>query len=335
VSRLPTTHRSLFLLLATGGLLLLAVGGYALTKDSGRTPSSATTVATAPQPEGATAPQPARPERLPGQILFWSESPWPSIWSVRPDGSRLRRAYHTRQNAKRPRLSPNRRWIAFDGASPGKPPLTDFDIQIVRVDGSRRRTLAGSKEYELDAQWSPDGKRLSYSSYPHTGDEDEWLRSGLWTVAIDGSDRVMLGLGNGARWSPDGKRLVFSAPTNASDGDLFVMNADGTRRRRLLATPELEQAADWSPDGRRILFTRFDGGGADVMVIDADGTNVRKLTDSRGFDIAAAWSPDGTTILFTGGRAAGASQLFLMDADGSNIRDLTGGRFSGSEPSWR
>jgi TolB protein len=277
--------------------------------------------------------EPKRLEKLAGVILFWRETPWPSLWSVQPDGTGLRRIYYTRQNAKRPRLSPDGNWIAFDGASPGKEPLSDFDVQTVRVDGSRRRTLAGTPEYELDAQWSPDGTRLSYSSYRHTGEADEWLASRIWTVSAQGGERTMLGLGSGARWSPDGGQLVFSAPTKASDGDLFVMNTDGTGRRQLLATPELELAADWSPDGSTILFTQLNATGADVMMMDADGANVRNLIDPTGFDFAAAWSPDGETILFTTGRN-GAGQLFLMNADGSDVRVIAGGRVRGLDPSW-
>jgi Tol biopolymer transport system component len=326
-----TRSRWGILALSTGGTLLVSVGGCALADDADEAATRTATVST--RPETTTTSEPAPQERLTGLILFWRSSPWPSIWSVRPDGSRFRRIYHTRQNAKRPRLSPNRKWVAFDGAAPGKPPLTDFDVQTVHVDGSRRRTLAGSRQYEMDAQWSPDGKRLSYHSYPHTGEDDDWLRARIWTVAADGSDPVMLGPGHDARWSPDGTQLFFSALTDTSDGDLFVMNADGTGRRLLLATPELEVSADWSLDGKTLLFTRFDAGGADVMVMSADGTNVRTLTGSRGFDIAAAWSPDGAKILFTGGRAGGASELLLMDADGSNVHDLAGHR--GSEPSWR
>lgn len=278
-------------------------------------------------------PESMRREKLAGLIVFWRETPWPSLWSVQPDGSGLRRIYDTRQNAKRPRLSPDGEWIAFDGASPGKGPLSDFDVQVVRVDGSDRRTLAGTPEYEVDAQWSPNGTTLCYSSYRHTGETDEWLASRMWTVRAEGGDRKMVGLGSGARWSPDGKQLVFNAPTKENDGDLFVMNADGTDRRRLMATPELEQVADWSPDGRTILFTQFNGSGADVMVMDVDGGNVRTLTELPGFDSAAAWSPDGGTILFTTGRNA-AGQFFLMDADGSDVRVIAGGRLRGFEPSW-
>jgi dipeptidyl aminopeptidase/acylaminoacyl peptidase len=319
------------LVLATGGTLLVNVGGCVPSDDADKAGSRTATVST--QPKTTTTPETVPQERLTGLILFWRSSPWPSIWAVRPDGSRFRRVYHTRQNAKRPRLSSDRKWIAFDGAAPGKPPLTDFDVQTVHVDGSRRRTLAGTRQYEMDAQWSPDGRRLSYHSYPHEGEDDDWLRASIWTVAASGGDRLLLGLGHGARWSPDGRQLFFSAPTETSDGDLFVMNADGTGRRLLLASPELEMSADWSPDGKELLFTRFDGSGADVMVMAADGTNVRTLTGSRGFDIAGAWSPDGTKILFTGGRAGGASELLLMDADGSKVHDVGGHR--GSEPSWR
>lgn len=53
--------------------------------------------------------------RARGLIVYWSESPWPSIWAIAADGSRNRRILRNRQNAKRPRLSPDRRWVAFDG----------------------------------------------------------------------------------------------------------------------------------------------------------------------------------------------------------------------------
>src|SRR5438876_778600 len=100
-----------------------------------------------------------------GLIVYWSESPWPSIWAIRPDGSHRRRILHNRQNAKRPRLSPDRRWVAFDGAPPGTVPLTDFDIQLVRLDGRGLRTLTHGPDWDVDAQWSPDGALLAFSRH--------------------------------------------------------------------------------------------------------------------------------------------------------------------------
>ena len=230
------------------------------------------------------------------------------------------------------------RWIAFDGDSPGtKRPLGDFDVQVVRVDGSGRRTLAGTPDWEVDAQWSPDGSRLSYSRYQDSG-PDAWRRSWIWTVGSDGRDARRLARGQFARWSPDGSKLVLDAPTPGSDGDLFVVDAHrGRVLRRLTTTPALEQAAAWSPDGRKILFTRYSLDSpwlADVFVVNADGTGKRRLTHAAGDDVAAAWSPDGRRVVFTSARS-GFDQIFVMDADGSNQRQLSRGNYRNEATSWQ
>lgn len=253
-------------------------------------------------------------------ILFWSDEPWPSLWSMRSDGSGRSAIFRTPQNAKRPTLSPDGAWVAFDGAPPGKPSLSDFDIQLVRLDGTRRKSLVESRATELDAQWSPDGALLSFSRWQAGAD---WRRSWIWTVRRSGSGLRKLTRGQFARWSPDGDRLVLDAPAAGSDGDIFVVDRSGGQRRRLLSTPPLEQPADWSPDGTRILFTRFYPlGGSDVFVMRVDGTGIRRLTNAPGEDTAATWSPDGSRILFTSERT-GHEQVFVMNADGSKQRNLS------------
>jgi Tol biopolymer transport system component len=207
-----------------------------------------------------------------GTVVYWSDAPWPSIWAVRLDGTEPRRILRNRQNAKRPRLSPDRRWVAFDGAPPGKPVLTDFDIQVVRRDGTGRRTLTRTSQWDTDAQWSPNGRWLTFT---RTGPDSDWRKAWIWTVRRDGTGLRRVARGQFARPSPDGRRLVLDTPTAGSDGDLFVVDADGSDRRLLLASPELDQPAGWSPDGRRILFTRFNdafGRDTDVFVMNADGT---------------------------------------------------------------
>ena len=121
---------------------------------------------------------------------------------------------------------------------------------------------------------------------------------------------------------------MYEAATNGSDGDLFVVDVAGGKRRSLRATPELEQPAGWSPNGRKILFTRFSSGTtAAVFVMNADGTGVRRL--SAG--VAGAWSPDGSKILFT--PSPFGSSLFVMNADGSQKHRVAS--FAASEPDWR
>jgi Tol biopolymer transport system component len=270
--------------------------------------------------------------RARGLILFWSDSPIPSLWTVRPDGSHRHRI-RLRQNCKRPRLSPDRRWIVFDGTPPGKPPLTTFAVQLVRRDGTGRRVLTGGDNRDVDAQWSPDGTRISFS-HLHWVEDDDWRHSWIWTIRPDGSDARPLVHGNNARWSPDGARLVFSAPTPDSDGDLFVINADGTGLHRLLATRRPEWPSAWSPDGKKILFTRsFDDHNSDVYVMDADGTNVRRLTRAVRQDIGGGWSPDGSRIVFSSERL-GRTHLFVMRANGTRQHAITHGGAEDFNPSW-
>jgi Tol biopolymer transport system component len=275
---------------------------------------------------------PSSETRVGSLILFWSDTPWPSLWSIRPDGSHRTRVFRTRQNCKRPVLSPDRRWIAFDGTPPGQRPLSQFDIQVMRRDGTGRRTLVPSPDRETDPQWSPDGTRLSYVRLAEA-DEQDFRKSWIWTMRPDGTGAKRLVLGNNARWSPDGKRLVFSAPTARSDGDLFVINADGSGLRLLLSTPRLEWPSDWSPNGKKILFTRELLGGTDVYSMSADGSNVRRLTHARGEDIGGTWSPDGTRIVFTSRRFR-LSHLFVMRADGRGEHQLTRRNAEDFEPSW-
>jgi Tol biopolymer transport system component len=265
-----------------------------------------------------------------GAISYWSDHPWPSLRSVRPDGSGSRLVYRTRQNAKRPVLSPDGRWIAFDGAPPGKPPLSDFDVQLVRPDGTGRRTIAAGAAKEIDPQWSPDGRLVSFSR----------SQAGLagWSVWVvrpsDGMTR-RLGAGQGARWSPDGRRIAFSRNAAPDHGDLFTMDVGGGHLRRLTDTPEHEEPAAYSTDGDHLLFTRYDDTGCGhVWVMAAKGGEAHRLTPSATCDVAGAFSPDGTRIVFTSERT-GHPQLFVMRADGSGQRNISRNAFADFATGWR
>lgn len=273
----------------------------------------------------AAAAAPSEPAARSGLIVYWSDSPHPSIWSIRPDGTHRRRILRTRLNAKRPRLSPDRRWIAFDGAAPGKPPLSDFDVQVIRPKGTGRRTLTNSEQWDIDAQWSPDGTAVIFDRLPpHPMDE---TGSVIWSIRADGTGLFRFGPGASARWSPDGRQLVYEA-TGDDRGDLFVADLDGGRRRRLLATPELERPAAWSRDGATILFNRSGASGGSTMFrIGVDGTGLRRL----GAGTAAGWSPDGSQILYTKGLG---SSLYVMRNDGSRKHKLIAA-VRASEPDWR
>lgn len=54
----------------------------------------------------------------------------------------------------------------------------------------------------------------------------------------------------GPAWSPDRKRVAFTRlAAGTTNEDVYVVNADGSGLRKLVATKAYERAGTWSPDG--------------------------------------------------------------------------------------
>ena len=118
-------------------------------------------------------------------------------------------------------------------------------------------------------------------------------------------------------WSPDGKRIAF-VDRRGFLGSLFVMNADGTRKHRVIEGWFDASWPSWSPDGRRIAFHHRRGTPsrpAGTYVVDVDGTGLRRVV-TGGFQ--PAWSPRGKRIAFTKGGYQ--NSIFTVSPDGRDVR---------------
>jgi TolB protein len=251
----------------------------------------------------------ARFQAREGWIVYWGDGA-PSVFAARADGSGAMRLTRFRSNAKRGDVSPDGRLLVFDGGPQTGERPDDFDVQVISVDGSRRRTVAGTSQREIDGRFSPDGAWISYSKQSPSG---IWS---VWIASADGSQHRRVGIGSSARWSPNGRYLFFARDLGGQS-DLYRMNVNGSGVKRLTATADLEGPADWSPDGRTLLFTRS-GVNAGIYVMRTDGSRIRRLTRSPEGQ-AGAWSPDGRLIAYTSG-----TQPFVMNADGTGRKRVLG-----------
>jgi Tol biopolymer transport system component len=116
------------------------------------------------------------------------------------------------------------------------------------------------------------------------------------------------------------------------ESDIYSINVEGTRDRRLTDTPGLDGFPSWSPDGQRLLFAtdRAGGGNWELYVMNSDGTEQQRLTNTSEKDEGVpAWSPDGEKIAYVTD-PINNPQIHPMNADGTGREWLVAGNW----PTW-
>jgi Tol biopolymer transport system component len=125
----------------------------------------------------------------------------------------------------------------------------------------------------------------------------------------------------------------FAYSTRA--GDIWVVDADGSHRRRVTSSGGgFDFKPTWSPDGKRIAFqttrgSRPPAGETNIFVVGADGKGERQLTTPARFRYGGSspdWAPAGGLIAF--GSAHG---LALLDTRTGAVRLLG---LAGDAPVW-
>ena len=214
------------------------------------------------------------------------------IYVINANSSEERNLTGDAVSAGSPLWSPDGRKIVFWSGPDG-----NGWVSVMNADGSKRRKLARNHGY---VAWSPDGTKILLARGGHQLCEAPCSGGGGATKAYavvanaDGSGlRTLTRIAgvNGARasWSPDGRRIVFVSDL---DGNLeiYVINADGSRRRNLTRHPGHDSDPAWAP-GRKIAFATKREGNFEIYVMNADGSGQRNLTRNPAPDRSPVWSP--------------------------------------------
>ncbi len=122
-----------------------------------------------------------------------------AIWMINIDGTGLQDiSQHGTGEWRCPDWSPDGNWILYyKYIGIGTPELFKMDTS-----GNNSTRLTYNNYFDLFPEWSPDGKRIAWTSGKNI---DE-----IWLMDSDSRNQMKITTGNQPSWSPDSKRLVFS-----------------------------------------------------------------------------------------------------------------------------
>lgn len=149
------------------------------------------------------------------------------IYLVNAGGSGRRRVTVSSGNDYNPSWSPDGSRLAFESDRDGG----DIDeIYTIGADGRRERRITYNNAEGVNdvfPTWYA-RRRISYSSVKNR-------RADVYVVSDDGSNPTLLiEKASYARWSPDKSEIAYiSQGDGGASAQIYVMNADGSNRRRL------------------------------------------------------------------------------------------------------
>jgi Tol biopolymer transport system component len=187
-------------------------------------------------------------------------------------------------NWSNPQFSPDGRLLAMDVGTGG-------NLDVWTYDWARDTTTRLTFDAATDVKpvWSPDGKRIVYSST-----RDKTALNLYWQRADGGGDVQRLTESKNTQyassWHPSGKFLAFYEQTSQNNTDLMILPMEGDESSGwkpgkptvFLSTPNVEQEPMFSPDGRWIVYMAQDAGRANVFVRPFPGPGGLQQISSNG-----------------------------------------------------
>ncbi|MFJ8629088.1 hypothetical protein ACIRD3_40420 [Kitasatospora sp. NPDC093550] len=179
-----------------------------------------------------------------------NQTQYSDLYLMSPDGTDVQRLTFLTNDkpysgsVSNPSWSPDGKQLTFEyRTSATGQPANSRAIYVVSADGTGLRQLTPWELRAGDrADWSPDGTRILFTTYP--AGPDNAPGGGIYTIHPDGTAIGALtpapseAFYGSAAYAPDGQVIVFTQAPAGGGADLYSMRADGTGVARLTSSTD-------------------------------------------------------------------------------------------------
>ncbi|WP_444996486.1 amidohydrolase family protein [Aliikangiella sp. IMCC44359] len=223
-------------------------------------------------------------------------------------------------------------WMNVAVSPDGKTLVFDLlgDLYSLPIKGGKAKALTHSIAWEMQPQFSPDGKQIAFTSDAGGGDN-------IWIMNSDGTNsrqitKESFRLLNSPSWSPDGQYIAarkhFTSRRSLGAGEIWLYHIAGGKGLQLNKRPNDQKDLGepvFSPKGEKVYFSRDSTPGKyfeyskdsnqtiyEIFSINRQNGKIHKEVSGFGGSVRPTPSPDGKYLAFVR-RIRNQSSIFLKD----------------------
>ena len=232
-------------------------------------------------------------------------------------------------------------WMSLDLSPDGKTLVFDLlgDLYSLPIEGGQAEPLLTGIAWDMQPRFSPDGKRIAFTSDRGGGDN-------LWTLELAGGEPQQVSsesfrLVNSPAWTPDGRAIAgrkhFTSGRSLGAGEVWLYHQAGSQgvqmTERRSEQKDLGEPA-FSPDGRYLYYSRDSTAGStfeyskdstgqiyQIDRLDRETGELRAMVGGAGGACRPTPSPDGKWLAFVR-RVSFESTLFVLDLESGEARSV-------------
>ncbi len=229
-------------------------------------------------------------------------------------------------------------WMSVDVSPDGKKIVFDLlgDLYTLPIEGGEAKALTHSMAWEMQARFSPDGKRIAYMSDAAGGDN-------IWIMNADGTNprevsKETYRMMNNPVWHPNGQYIAarkhYSGTRSLGSGEIWLFHASGAGEKDKQDGVQLNEKPNWqkdlgepafSPDGKYLYYSQDTTLGTSFEYNKDSNTQIYQIfrrdllsgktipfVSGPGGAVRPVPSPDGKQLAFVR-RVREQTTLFLKD----------------------